>query len=119
MAETWTAWTEMDCDTAARIMEMHQNCEKRDAYRAISNQLNRTYWAVRTKYLNFGPTFKGAPRRRLNRKTPINLVDLRLQIPEAVLIDRARRMSLEHTSITASFFGDPLPGYSALDRRCG
>lgn len=31
--------------------------------------------------------------------------------------DRRRRQSLEPRDITASFMGDPLPGYSALERR--
>jgi hypothetical protein len=33
------------------------------------------------------------------------------------LADRDRRAELEHRDLTAWFFGDPLPGMSALDRR--
>jgi len=33
------------------------------------------------------------------------------------LADRDRRAELEHRDLTAAFFGDPLPGMSALDRR--
>ena len=33
------------------------------------------------------------------------------------LADRDRRAKLEPRDLTASFFGDPLPGMSALDRR--
>jgi hypothetical protein len=33
------------------------------------------------------------------------------------LADRDRRAELEPHNLTASFFGDPLPGMSALDRR--
>jgi hypothetical protein len=40
--------------------------------------------------------------------------DHKLEIPQEVLDDRDRRRDLEPQSITASQFGDPLPGYSAL-----
>ena len=35
----------------------------------------------------------------------------------AALEDRDRRYELQAQSLTAAFFGDPLPGRSALDRR--
>jgi hypothetical protein len=36
----------------------------------------------------------------------------------SALAERDRREELrEHQSLTAAFFGDPLPGMSALDRR--
>ena len=38
-------------------------------------------------------------------------------IPPAVLADRNHRMSLVPRSIVAAIAGDPLPGYSALERR--
>lgn len=37
--------------------------------------------------------------------------------PAEVLADALRRRSLVRPTITSQFFGDPLPGYSALDRR--
>ncbi|RJP47919.1 MAG: hypothetical protein C4583_15585 [Anaerolineaceae bacterium] len=36
--------------------------------------------------------------------------------PEEVLAERERRRQLAHRDQTASFCGDPLPGYSALDK---
>lgn len=33
--------------------------------------------------------------------------------------DRAARAALNHTTLTAAFFGDPLPGQSALDKKQG
>lgn len=45
--------------------------------------------------------------------------DERVTIPEQVLFDRERRRELSHPSFTAAWQGDPLPGYSALDRRRG
>jgi len=35
----------------------------------------------------------------------------------AALLDRDARKKLEHPTLTAAFFGDPLPGRSALDER--
>lgn len=39
------------------------------------------------------------------------------RIPREVENDRDRRLGIAHDSLTAAIFGDPLPGYSALDRR--
>ncbi len=40
----------------------------------------------------------------------------RVAVPTACLVDRDRRMAAER-DLTAEFFGDPPPGFSALDRR--
>lgn len=37
----------------------------------------------------------------------------------SLLEERDRRLSISPRDLTAAFFGDPLPGYSALDRRAG
>jgi hypothetical protein len=37
--------------------------------------------------------------------------------PAAVLAERDQRLGLIHSSPTQALCGDPLPGYSALDRR--
>lgn len=39
------------------------------------------------------------------------------QVPPDVISERNRRINLSARDLTASFFGDPLPGYSALERR--
>lgn len=39
------------------------------------------------------------------------------RVPDSVLQDRDRRMQLAPRDLTAAFFGDPLPGMSALERR--
>jgi hypothetical protein len=41
----------------------------------------------------------------------------RLDIPLDVLDDRAHRGTLEPRDLTAAHCGDPLPGYSALERK--
>lgn len=38
-------------------------------------------------------------------------------IPADVLADRAARETSQYQSFTSEFFGDPKPGFSALDRR--
>jgi len=39
------------------------------------------------------------------------------KVPNGVLSERNVRSGLQHRDLTAAFFNDPLPGYSALDRR--
>lgn len=46
-----------------------------------------------------------------------NIVDRRTQVPAEVKSECELRRQLKHHSVTAEFFGDPLPGYSALDRK--
>lgn len=43
-------------------------------------------------------------------------VPMSIRVPQDVLADRDRRLTLSHRSLTAAFCGDPLPGQSALDR---
>jgi hypothetical protein len=51
------------------------------------------------------------PTRRLHfEKTTV-----RFHIPQRILDDRARRYAASHQDLTGAFFGDPLPGFSALD----
>lgn len=60
---------------------------------------------------------KGAPRRV--RAIP-NVVSVPFdKTPESVLQERKSRLALEHANLTAEFFGDPKPGYSALDKKQG
>lgn len=40
-----------------------------------------------------------------------------VSIPAKISEDRKSRERLHHTNLTALICGDPLPGYSALDRR--
>ena len=41
----------------------------------------------------------------------------RVPAPAAVFAERAARQALQHRDFTSEFFGDPLPGRSALDQR--
>ena len=55
------------------------------------------------------PDPRAARRITNSRKNP--------KVPEYLIAERERRKQIEHRSLTAAQFGDPLPGYSALDRR--
>ena len=39
------------------------------------------------------------------------------KVSPVILAERDRRLALQHTNLTAAHLGDPLPGYSALDRK--
>lgn len=46
-----------------------------------------------------------------------HVVGQKLQVDVGAVADREHRARLEPRSLTAMLLGDPLPGYSALDRR--
>lgn len=54
-----------------------------------------------------------AKERRNRRNEPV----IKVSVAPEIIADAARRANLKHPSLTAAFFGDPLPGYSALDLR--
>jgi hypothetical protein len=67
-----------------------------------------------------GRYFKALKEAGIPRGTPRFANDDRVtpvDIPPEVLADRQRRLSLAPQSIVAAIAGDPLPAYSALDRR--
>jgi hypothetical protein len=119
-----TPWTDAECQLAARLLRTTTNRIGRlhHVYDLIMDATGRSKDSVRNRLREYGPTFQGEPTaRRAWRKrlpnTPNPYVMARLSIPQHVLDERERRRELEHTSVTAAFCGDPLPGYSALDRR--
>lgn len=116
----WVKWIEEECDLAAKIFADMPNRTIDEKAKAVSAAMpHRSYYGVRSRFVDYGPTFKGERRYLAEPRTIIVHVseDGRIDIPPSVLEERDRRGLLEHSSITASFFGDPLPGYSALDRR--
>lgn len=60
-----------------------------------------------------------AKKAQVNQPTAESIIGhiYPMHIPERVLSERERRRELSHASFTAAWQGDPLPGYSALDRR--
>jgi hypothetical protein len=89
--------------------EVEQLLRLRDGARLgwseIASRLNRPSGSVYGKYRDI----KNAPvKNRVEVREPANAETHR---------EWLRRMSLSPASLTAALFGDPLPGYSALDKR--
>jgi predicted transcriptional regulator len=93
-------WTEEDMATARTLYAQHQN------YNAVAKIMDRSPSTVGEQLQGL----RGA--RRLER---VNKAET--TVPADVLADRERRRNLDHRDYTSAFFGDPLPGYSALERR--
>jgi hypothetical protein len=86
---------------------------------AIRKEIEPGYMlAERYKY--FVRRGTGMPTHAYERKPCSYKVDKdSFTVPQYLWNDRERRVMLEHHSLTAQLMGDPLPGYSALDRRRG
>lgn len=55
-------------------------------------------------------------KRRYRTRVNLKREDV-LEIPREVLAEREFRLSLSPRDLSAAIFGDPPPGYSALERR--
>jgi len=95
-------WTLKEYQLAVKLRRERYSCE------AIGAILGRSATAVHDK-LYHGP-HSGVPRALMRRAQPVR--------PEPVaLSEQAYRNALPPRDLTAWIMGDPLPGYSALDRR--
>lgn len=95
----------------------------------IAVRLGRTGKAVRAKFAKENLTAEQRQQRanylRSKREAQIKtrqisgMTFMRVQPRETVaaFTERNHRLSLAPRDLTAAIFGDPLPGYSALDRR--
>lgn len=122
-----TAWTDREIRIAAEIYRTtpgvgthgHQ-CR---AIYLIAHAIRRSEHAVYGRLRKHGETFDGPDRRRKrlrrSEQVPLYRMITSLSVPSQVWADRERRCALEPATITAALCGDPLPGYSALDRRRG
>jgi hypothetical protein len=73
------------------------------AYEAIAQKLRRTRVGVWQRFRDHGPSFN---------------IGGRSTVSASALTERSvRAEALHRRDLTASIFGDPPPGYSALDRR--
>ena len=111
-------WTEEECDRAAEIMRGSFNRSR--TMSLVAQTLDRTYRSVQARFAAYGSAFKRLDR--IKPKCDANGAPLeedgvfKIHIPPEVLAEKAVRIELEHASVTAALCGDPLPGYSALDR---
>lgn len=79
--------------------------EMRLGWSEIAKRLNRSSGTCHSKYTYMK---NAAPKNRVAPREPANAETHR---------EWLRRMSLSPASLTAALLGDPLPGYSALDKR--
>lgn len=90
--------------TDEEVADLLRLCADGVSFVQIGLRLGRRGYACSVKYYD------------MQRKSPPR--DPVRQIADPVAIaDRDARRSLEHRSLTSALFGDPLPGYSALDLR--
>ena len=82
----------------------------------IAERLNRTVASVHGKLNHIRAERRPRPKAKMGRP-PITPPPDDHRI--AALAARDRRLALAPRDLTASLLGDPLPGYSALDRREG
>lgn len=85
------------------------------AWRAIAEHFpGRSFFAVRQRYLILRMKAAGIAR---NRKRKSRAVKGRKRFAPTASPLQLRPLLPEHKTLTAAFFGDPLPGRSALDQK--
>lgn len=115
-------WTPEEWERAKQLMAEGAGYDK------IAERLGRSRKAVKSKFqeMNRSPKQKEAKLEYQRRKRSegkgvgreaAGIRDQHEMPCAEIFIERNRRLSLAPKSLTAAFFGDPLPGYSALDRR--
>ena len=112
------AWTPEEDATLLRLRA------EKVPYAEISAIMDRTVKALDTRFRNI--TMSPAKmRERLDRRNLVkkegrwgfrNNTSDPAHIPDGVFVDRAARLNTPRT-LTATFLGDPPPGWSALDRK--
>jgi len=107
-------WSDSEIERAARMWRANGDMPVKDKCALIGAALGRETLKVRARFYDYGPAFKPSAAGR----RPLRVVD-----PPAVdtgrlraLAERDARAALYPASLTAAFFGDPLPGRSALDK---
>lgn len=127
-------WDKEECARAAQLLKaaIAAGNGRQRACILVGKALGRSLNGVSNRLTNYGPTFNDAsfhahrmPHKRkrvwsAERNSVPNGASIaptsHLAVPQAVIAERDYRQALEHPTITAAFFGDPKPGYSALDR---
>ncbi|MGY3607638.1 MULTISPECIES: hypothetical protein [unclassified Bradyrhizobium] len=109
-------WTEEDTALARRLLQIGAKKEM------FLDQLGRSRDAAvtRIKYVD-NPTFRERTKQRAQSQKragdpSLHYVRAQAPVPARLLDDARRRLDAPRT-LTSSFFGDPAPGQSALDKR--
>lgn len=82
--------------------------DEKKSLREIAALLNRTTGQIDGKLQRM---------KTPNRRVHFEQTNSQFIIPARCLIERDRRYAIAPRDLTAAFCGDPLPGYSALERR--
>ncbi|MES2671599.1 MAG: hypothetical protein V4673_14440 [Pseudomonadota bacterium] len=99
-------WTDEEVAELFRLRDVEQLM-----FKDIDVRLNRRAGASWQKY----DAVASANGKRIKPEPGA----ITISVTEQQIAERAARAALSHRTLTAAFFGDPLPGYSALDRRRG
>lgn len=106
MAIAQARWREMFMD----VYGEHASPSQRQLiFDIIGRELKRTPTAIEWRMRDFGASFGLNPESK-PLAAPV-------EISQAMIEREARRAAENRRSVTATFFGDPPPGYSALDQR--
>src|SRR5258708_32651 len=97
-----TSWTP---DIIALLM--HKREIEKKKWEVIGEEMGRSRTACQAQW----------DKTKFPRQQPNHKVAERMIANEARMRDRDYRAGLEPRDLSAALFGDPLPGYSALERR--
>lgn len=121
--KTHRLWMPSEIEIAARIFRetpgttIGKRGARAAATRKIAAAIARTIGMVESRLTAFGPTFDRPPRKRVEPKYDQTPICGSIRAPNDVLAERDRRLAaFDLRTPTQEFFGDPPPGYSALDR---
>jgi hypothetical protein len=98
-------WQDLFVDVYGDDIAMAPKGAADRVWRRIAVAVGRTFESVYYRFDAFGPSF-GANQSSSRKATPAALADM-----------VARKEAERRRDITAEVFGDPAPGFSALDRR--
>lgn len=112
-------WTQEQSTAAIELRK------RGNSFREIARQLERTVVAVETHLRRNAPHLFGSEPRKKARRRPsprqtpwiFNRVDIAVRPDPIAMAERDYRLALPPRDLTAAIFGDPKPGFSALDRR--
>lgn len=109
-----TAKIEFSAEQVEAMKEMRRNGK---SWMYLAKSFNCSTATVRRL---FGVAFNN--RRYYDSRLSLRALNLEplgqtRAIPNHVIAERDVRLATEPRDLTASFFGDPLPGWSALDRK--
>jgi len=108
-------WSQQDASTAAEIWQTHfadywgdddgPTGARLRVLQRIAATIGRSCWGVEQRFLSQGPSF-GANKSSSSKASAHALAER-----------EARKEAERARDLTAATFGDPPPGYSALDRK--